>query len=73
MKTPVERDCSSSERRDSAKLGGVMERFLVARNPVAESSLPYLVRLPLGDGIVLRCRQAWPRTAKVYCLSLIHI
>ena len=31
-----------------------MEDFVIARNPEADSSLPYLVRLPLGpDGVVL--------------------
>lgn len=39
----------------------------VARNPDPDSSLPYLVRIPLGDGIVLRTRETWPRTSKVYC------
>ncbi len=29
--------------------------------------MPYLLRIPLGDGIVLRARDTWPRTAKVYC------
>lgn len=42
--------------------------FLVARNPDADSSLPYLVRVPLGvDGVVLKAKQPWPRTSKVYC------
>ena len=44
-----------------------MENFLIARNPDPDSTLPYLVRIPLGDGIVLRARETWPRTAKVYC------
>lgn len=45
-----------------------MRRFLIARNPDPESSLPYLVRLPLGDGgLVLKARDVWPSTAKVYC------
>jgi hypothetical protein len=42
--------------------------FVVARNPDGVSTLPYLVRLPLPDGpIVLKVREIWPRTAKVYC------
>jgi hypothetical protein len=41
--------------------------FLVARNPQADSRLPYLVRLPLGDGLVLKARAPWPATARVYC------
>ncbi|MBK6885035.1 MAG: ERCC4 domain-containing protein [Tetrasphaera sp.] len=42
--------------------------FLIARNPEEDSRLPFLVRIPLGpDGIVLKARETWPRTAKVYC------
>ena len=41
--------------------------FLVARNPDADSKLPYLLRLPLEDGLVLKAREAWPATARVYC------
>lgn len=42
--------------------------FVIARNPEANSSLPYLIRLPLGPtGLALKVRDTWPRTAKVYC------
>src|SRR6266511_4044698 len=41
--------------------------FLVARNPDADSKLPYLLLLPLEDGIVLKARESWPTTARVYC------
>ena len=42
--------------------------FVIARNPDGDSALPYLLRIPLGDdGIVLKSRETWPRTAKVYC------
>ncbi len=41
--------------------------FLVARNPEADSKLPYLLLLPLEDGLVLKAREAWPATARVYC------
>lgn len=45
-----------------------MREFVVARNPEVDSTLPYLVRLPLPEGaIVLKVRDVWPRTAKVYC------
>lgn len=45
-----------------------MHEFVVARNPEEGSSLPYLLRLPLPDGaVVLKSRDVWPRTAKVYC------
>ncbi|MGH9138813.1 MAG: ERCC4 domain-containing protein [Acidimicrobiales bacterium] len=41
---------------------------MIARNPDADSSLPFLLRLPLGpDGLVLKARETWPRTGKVYC------
>lgn len=45
-----------------------MEDFVVARNPDGASSLPFLVRLPLRSGpVVLKARDTWPRTSKVYC------
>jgi len=46
----------------------VFDDFVIARNPDAGSSLPYLIRLPLGrEGVVLKARDMWPRTAKIYC------
>jgi hypothetical protein len=45
----------------------VAMRFLVARNPDSASSLPYLLRLPINDGLVLKARDTWPRTARVNC------
>ena len=45
-----------------------MEDFVIARNPDDASSLPYLVRLPLATGaVVLKVKDVWPRTAKIYC------
>lgn len=44
--------------------------FLLASNPDPESSLPYLLRLPLGGGIELKARERWPATARVYCHPL---
>ena len=42
--------------------------FVVARNPDPDSALPYLIRLPLGSrGVVLKARDSWPRTSKVFC------
>jgi len=41
--------------------------FLVARNPDPDSKLPYLLRLPIEEGIVLKARDTWPRTKAVYC------
>lgn len=46
----------------------MVDDFVIARNPEADSTLPFLIRLPLGqNGIVLKVRDTWPRTAKVYC------
>jgi ERCC4 domain len=42
--------------------------FVVARNPDQQSSLPFLVHLPLGhEAIALKVRDVWPRTTKLYC------
>ena len=42
--------------------------FEVAANPDPDSTLPFLIRLPLPSGeLVLKARDSWPRTAKVYC------
>ncbi len=46
------------------------DAFVVARNPEEDSSLPYLVRLPLEDGLVLKVREPWPVTSRVYCHPL---
>jgi ERCC4 domain len=46
----------------------VAKTFRVARNPDADSTLPYVVELPLSSGpIYLKVKEIWPRTAKVYC------
>lgn len=36
------------------------EQFLVARNPDPDSTLPYLLRVPIDNGIVLRAKATWP-------------
>ena len=47
---------------------GDVDEFVVARNPDENSALPFLVKVPLrGEGVVLKVREVWPRTAKVYC------
>ncbi len=43
------------------------EPFLIARNPDAGSTLPYLLRLPIDGGVVLRSKATWPTTARVFC------
>lgn len=42
--------------------------FRIARNPDPDSTLPFLLRIPVpGEALVLRARQQWPRTSRVYC------
>jgi hypothetical protein len=41
--------------------------FLVVANPEQDSKLPYLLRLPLEGGLVLKARETWPRASRVYC------
>ena len=44
-------------------MGGVA----IARNPDPDSALPFLLRLPLGDGLLFRTKGTWPRTGALYC------
>ena len=37
------------------------------RNPDPDSSLPYLLRVPLGEGLLFRTSGTWPRTKALYC------
>jgi hypothetical protein len=57
-----------------ATLAGVMAHFeasfVVARNPEPDSTLPFLLRLPIEGGILLKARERWPATARVYCHPL---
>jgi len=41
--------------------------LLIARNPDPASTLPYLLRLPIGDGLYFRTKGTWPRTSALYC------
>ncbi len=41
--------------------------LLIARNPDPDSRLPYLLRVPLGAGLVFRTAGTWPRTSALYC------
>jgi hypothetical protein len=41
--------------------------LLIATNPDPESTLPYLLRLPLGEGMVFRTSGTWPRLKALYC------
>jgi hypothetical protein len=43
-------------------------RFRIARNPEPGSTLPYLLWVPVpGDPLIVKARETWPRTSKVYC------
>ena len=41
--------------------------MVIARNPDPDSALPFLLRLPLGDGLLFRTKGTWPRTGALYC------
>jgi hypothetical protein len=55
---------------DIAQPRGFERRFVVARNPDAESSLPYLLQVPVGGGLTLKAAESWPLSARVYCHPL---
>jgi len=44
--------------------------LLVAQNPDPESRLPYLIRVPVGAGLVFAVSGTWPRAKAVYCHPL---
>jgi hypothetical protein len=49
----------------------VRSELLIARNPEPGSSLPFLLRVPVpGGDLLLKARDTWPRTSKVYCHRL---
>jgi hypothetical protein len=42
--------------------------LLIARNPDPDSTLPYLLRVPLEhDGLIFRTKDTWPRTSALFC------
>jgi hypothetical protein len=41
--------------------------LVVARNPDVDSTLPYLIWVPISDGLVFRTKDTWPRTTALYC------
>jgi hypothetical protein len=48
----------------------VADQFVVARNPDPESSLPFLLSLPIEGGLYLKTRESWPRANRAYCHPL---
>ncbi|MDQ2758607.1 MAG: hypothetical protein M3Y71_18955 [Actinomycetota bacterium] len=49
-----------------------MRELLIARNPDPESSLGFLMRLPLGEGLVFRTSGTWPREKALFCYP-VHL
>jgi len=45
----------------------VVMELLIARNPDPDSRLPYLLRVPLSEGLVFRTSGTWPRTTALFC------
>ncbi len=43
------------------------DELLIAVNPDPDSTLRYLLRLPIGGGMVFRTSGTWPRTKALYC------
>lgn len=41
--------------------------FVITRNPESDTKLPYLLWLPIDQGLVLKARDRWPRAARIYC------
>jgi hypothetical protein len=41
--------------------------LLIAVNPDPDSTLPYLMHLPVSGGMVFRTSGTWPRTNALYC------
>jgi hypothetical protein len=52
---------------------GFERRFVVARNPDAGSSLPYVLRVPVGGGLTLKAAEPWPLSSRVYCHPLSDV
>ncbi|MEJ5913517.1 ERCC4 domain-containing protein [Pseudokineococcus sp. 1T1Z-3] len=44
--------------------------LVLATNPDEGSRLPYLLRVPVGEGLVFATKDTWPRTAGLYCHPL---
>jgi hypothetical protein len=57
---------ADEELRPAGRQTGDVQ-LLIARNPDPESSLPFLLLVPLGDGLLFRSKGTWPRTSALYC------
>jgi hypothetical protein len=47
-----------------------VDELVIASNPDPDSRLPYVIRVPYGNGLVFRAGDTWPRTKAVYCHPL---
>jgi ERCC4 domain-containing protein len=47
-----------------------LAELLIAHNPDPDSTLPYLLRLPLAGGMVFRTSGTWPRTKALFCYQV---
>ncbi len=55
-------------RRRRGAYGDGVPTFRIARNPDPDSTLPYVLSVPVGPTpLILKAKDTWPRTAKVYC------
>jgi hypothetical protein len=61
---------SSQQALELVPPSGYERRFVVGRNPDAESSLPYVLRVPVGRGLTLKAAEPWPLSSRVYCHPL---
>lgn len=44
--------------------------LVIARNPDPDSRLPYLLHVPVDDGLIFATKDTWPRTSGLYCHPL---
>ena len=44
--------------------------LVIARNPDPDSRLPYLLNIPVGEGLLFATKDTWPRTSGLYCHPL---
>lgn len=49
-----------------------VHELLIAQNPDPESTLRFLMRVPLGAGLVFRTAGTWPRTKALFCYP-VHL
>ncbi len=56
-------------RRCAGAMADQQQKFIIAENPKENSSLPYLLRLPLesAESVVLATRDTWPSDKDLYC------